>query len=66
MKSSFFYEGHQEDVANSIKEFLNSTPEFLSPQTVSSTRATGDAIEDLIERFRNFRTTWEEKEDVWA
>ena len=52
MKSTFFYGCHQEGVANSIKEFLNSAPKFLTPQTASSTRATGDAIEELIsERF---------------
>ena len=59
MKSTFFYEGHQEGIAGSIKEFLNSAPEFLSPRTASSTRATGDAIEELIsEQFDTFLGEW--------
>ena len=59
MKSTFFYEGHQEGIAGSIKEFLNSAPEFLSPRTASSTRATGDAIEELIsEQFDTFLEIW--------
>ncbi len=59
MKSSFFYEGHQEGIADSIREFLNSAPEFLTPQTASSTRATGDAIEDLIsEQFDTLLGGW--------
>ena len=59
MKSTFFYEGHQEAIADSIKEFLNSAPEFLSPRTASSTRATGDAIEELIsEEFDTLLGGW--------
>ena len=48
MKSSFFYDRHNENVASSIKAYLNSAPTFLSEQTAPSTRATGDAIQDLI------------------
>ncbi len=48
MKSTLFYEGHQDEIAGQVKELLNTAPEFLSPQTASSTRATGDAIEELI------------------
>ena len=48
MKSSFFYDRHNESVADSIKDYLNSAPTFLSEQTAPSTRATGDAIQDLI------------------
>ena len=59
MKSTFFYDGHQEGIADSIKEFLNSAPEFLSPRTTSSTRATGDAIEELIsEQFDTLLGGW--------
>lgn len=59
MKSTFFYEGHQEGIANAIREFLNTAPEFLSPQTASSTRATGDAIEELIsEQFDTLLGDW--------
>lgn len=48
MKSSFFYDRHNDSVASSIKDYLNSVPDFLSEQTAHSTRATGDAIQDLI------------------
>lgn len=48
MKSSFFYGHHNQVVAEKIRERLNSAPEFLSDQTMSSTRATGDAIQDLV------------------
>ena len=48
MRSSFFYDRHNEKVAELIKDYLNSAPTFLSEQTAPSTRATGDAIQDLI------------------
>jgi hypothetical protein len=35
--------------SNSFLEFLNSQEEFLSPSTVGSTRAVGDAIQHLLE-----------------
>jgi hypothetical protein len=59
MKSNFFYDGHYLDVSEQIKTYLNSAPDFLSRQTVKSTRAAGDAIEDLIaERFNTFLGDW--------
>ena len=48
MKSSFFYERHNETVASLLKDRLNSTPDFLSERTAPSTRAAGDAIQDII------------------
>ena len=48
MKSTFFYDRHNETIAASIKEQLNTAPDFLSDQTAFSTRATGDAIQSLI------------------
>ena len=48
MRSSFFYDRHNERVADLIKDHLNSVPPFLSEQTAPSTRATGDAIQSLI------------------
>lgn len=48
MRSTFFYNGHNDIVAGLIKDQLNSVPEFLSEQTAPSTRAAGDAIQDLI------------------
>ena len=59
MKSSFYYDGHYLKVAGKIKEHINSSPDFLSPQTAQSTRATGDAIESLIsEKFDAFLQGW--------
>ncbi len=59
MKSSFFYDRHNESVAGSIKEYLNSAPTFLSEQTAPSTRATGDAIQDLIaDEFESLIGEW--------
>jgi len=54
MKSSLFYTEEYKKIENKIKSFLNSQEGFLSPHTLSSTRATGDAIQDLL--AENFRT----------
>ena len=53
MKSSFYYHGHNRKVAKKIKNYINDeSPNFLSPQIIGSTRAIGDAIENLIsEKF---------------
>lgn len=52
MKSSFYYQGHHRKVAERIKQYINSLDNFLdnflSPQTASSPRAVGDAIESLV------------------
>jgi len=59
MKSSFFYGDHYKKVASSIKDYINSVPEFLSVQTAHSTRAVGDAIEGLIaDKFDTFLGDW--------
>lgn len=59
MKSTFYYDGHYLDMADKIKGYINSLPEFLSPQTVRSTRAVGDAIESLLsEKFDAFLGNW--------
>ena len=59
MKSSFYYDGHYLEVAEKIKDYINNSPDFLSPQTAGSTRATGDAIESLIsQRFNAFLEDW--------
>ena len=57
MKSTFYYKGHYLDVAGSIKNYINSSPEFLSQQTAGSTRAVGDALESLL--AEKFDTFWE-------
>ncbi len=59
MKSSFYYDGHHLEVAGKIKDSINSSPDFLSVQTVPSTRSAGDAIESLIsETFNEFLQDW--------
>ena len=59
MKSDFFYERHYLDIAEKIKQHINSAPDFLSAQTSKSTRAVGDAIEGLIaECFDTFLGEW--------
>lgn len=54
MKSQIFYTKAYEDVENKIRSFLNEYPAFLSADTVSSTRATGDALQHILEG--NFET----------
>ncbi len=59
MKSTFFYNGRYRRVAEEIKEYLNREKEFLSQQTVNSTRAAGDAIEELLaDKFESFLGDW--------
>lgn len=49
MKSQIFYTDSYKKIENQIKSFLNRYPEFLSRDTVSSTRATGDATQQILE-----------------
>ncbi len=59
MKSSFFYHGHHLKIAEKIKQYLNSQPDFLTEQTSLSPRAVGDAIETIIrEKFDQFLGEW--------
>ena len=39
MKSRFYYDGHHQAVATSIRDHLNSISDFLTPQTANSPRA---------------------------
>ncbi len=48
MKSTLFYTDEYKKTEKRIKDFLNSQSDFLSPRTATSTRATGDAIQDLL------------------
>ena len=54
MKSQIFHTDAYEKIESKIKSFLNCYPEFLSADTVSSTRATGDAIQHILEE--NFQS----------
>lgn len=49
MKSRIFHANTCEDVADKIKKFLNNYPDFLTPDTGTSPRATGDAIQHILE-----------------
>jgi len=48
MKSRIFSTNRFEEVARRTKEFLNAHEDFLSPSTARSTRAVGDAIEEIL------------------
>ena len=59
MKSNFYYGDDYLKVAEKIKDYINTSSEFLSPQTARSTRAVGDALESLIsEQFDSFLGDW--------
>ena len=47
MNSTLFYTDEYKNTEQKIKDFLNAQKEFLSGNTVKSTRAAGDAIQDI-------------------
>lgn len=49
MKSEIFYTNAYKNIESKIKSFLNKYPDFLGKDTISSTRATGDAIQHILE-----------------
>ena len=54
MKSRLFYTDQYEKIQGKIKRFLNGHKDFLSGSTVKSTRAAGDAIQDILsENFQS-------------
>ena len=51
-QSKIFYTGARKKLEKKIKDFLNGQTDFLSPRTINSPRAVGDAIENiLVENF---------------
>lgn len=48
MKSQIFYTDKYKKLEKKILDFLNSQTDFLSPRTIDSPRAVGDAIQDLL------------------
>ncbi|WP_008310219.1 hypothetical protein [Leptolyngbya sp. PCC 6406] len=48
MKPTFYYGGHYRDLALQVKDYLNDQADFLSIETVRSTRTAGDALEGMI------------------
>lgn len=54
MKSSLFTTAEYKKVERRIQTFLNAQADFLSPRTLASTRAVGDAIQELLaENFKS-------------
>lgn len=54
MKSSLFYKGEYKKIEKKIKTFFDKEADFLSPRTATSTRAAGDAIQELLaENFQS-------------
>ncbi|OHB69178.1 MAG: hypothetical protein A2W23_09000 [Planctomycetes bacterium RBG_16_43_13] len=52
-KSVLFYRSKYKKLERDIKKFLNAQPTFMSLKTVSSTRAIGDAVQELLaENFK--------------
>lgn len=52
MRSRLFPKGHFHLIEGRIKRLINSQPEFMSERTALSTRATGDAIQEILsEKF---------------
>lgn len=49
MKSEIFYTNAYKEIENKLVTFLNCYPDFLSKDTISSPRATGDAIQQILE-----------------
>ncbi len=59
MKSGFYYEGHHQVVALAVRDYVNSSRDFLSPHTAGSPRAVGDALEAFVaEKFGGFLGDW--------
>jgi hypothetical protein len=48
MKSALFSDDKYKEAESRIKDFLNQHQDFLSGSTVNSTRATGDAIQEIL------------------
>jgi len=54
VKSLIFHTDKYKEIQDKIKMFINSQDVFLSDRTASSTRAAGDAIQDML--AQNFQT----------
>ncbi|MCY4158094.1 MAG: hypothetical protein OXF48_00575 [Bacteroidetes bacterium] len=59
MRPKFYYHGHHEDVASTIKKYINSSNNFLSSETAHSPRAAGDALQSLVsKKLESFLGSW--------
>lgn len=59
MKSSLFYTEQYKAIEQRIVDFLNEQQDYLSANTVKSTRAVGDAIQDIL--AEHFETILDDK-----
>ena len=58
-KSRIFYTDIYQEIETSILHLLNSQDDFLSNRTVRSTRATGDAVEEILkDNFEDILGDW--------
>ena len=57
MKSGFYYQGHCENVALAIRDYINSLDNFLTPQTANSPRAEGDTLSQYWQK--KLSLSWE-------
>jgi hypothetical protein len=64
LKSSLFYTDQYLKVEQRIIEFLNAHQDYLSATTVKSTRAVGDAIQDILSE--NFKEILEDERAVYS
>ena len=48
MRPSIYYGGHHRQIATSIRDYINSIPDFLTPQTANSPRAVGGKREGVL------------------
>ena len=59
MRSEFYYQSHNQEIALNIKDYLNAAPDLLSKYTAGSPRAVGDALEALVaDKFDTFLGNW--------
>lgn len=59
MKSKIFVTNAYQEIETKAKDLLNSQSEFLTPATVASTRAAGDAIQTILaESFETILGKW--------
>ncbi len=58
-KSTIFYSEAYKGIESAILNILNSQDDFLSVRTVRSTRATGDAVEEILkDHFEDILGDW--------
>lgn len=55
IKKCLFHNSDHEVIEEQIQKYLNGNQDFLSPRTLQSTRAAGDALQDIMgDKFHEF------------